>query len=465
MLNRSRHTSSTDTLASMKRLTRTILFLSGILIFVGITEVHAEDSNDLYKKWTIQYPVIDLLEPNNTLVIDYGVSALELASSNAYIQHNVYTRNCSGPDLSTYSEAIRSNIVDPVTGEHIVQLDPLLLAWNDDIFFANYTDQTAQMKFCLHYSLWNADGVEINYVYVLLTLNLNLAGDFGFTNLVFKTIEGAEEAKEEMLEGGFHTKKVQEKARVRVYLCDQDTHEEISPPPNGYGLGDTLSICVSATPNLLKEGMYLKGVDNFKWTRRYWKDGEWLIAEQWAVKDGVPDALSEYYCPPFALFCTFTTMLIADFFSAPGYVVGEGGAGVGFGLPAEWNATDHNATRTRILEESRTDITLRVGAPNVVRVRSLREDSSNLKLLILLRGLDDMPFLADVPVLLKPKRDNLWIVVTLMFMSGIGLGAYMWWKLWYRRSNIIEETMAHLKLQYSNLRGFSLGSEEEELHS
>lgn len=407
-------------------------WINTLLLVVAGTEVRG---SDLYNKWKIQFPVVSMVESTKTIVVDYGING-ELTSAN--IQRNIFTENCTGLDLTDYSYGILDDTLDAETGVHKIQIDPWLLAWDEDIFEANYDEQTAALKFCLRYSLWDDDSVEINYVYTLLTVQLNLGGQFGLTGLEFTTVEEVEETKAEQLEEGFKADpKPKTEARVDVFLCDPVTHVRTPPPLDGYGLGDVLSICVEATPNLIEEGLYLKGVRNFKWTRTYWEDGQWVTAEQYAVKDGVPDSLSTYYCPMGALFCTFTTMLIADFFSMPGYVVGEGGAEVGF-LPV--NSTD--ATRRNLIHEVETPLSLPSPMPNTKHLRinkgpssrrSLEGDTSRLRLLIFLRGLDDRPPVAEVPVL--QERTFVWPAAAAVLISALGLGVYLSWMRWQRQGS------------------------------
>lgn len=417
--------SSTNMFLPMKRLVPTF-----ILLVFSCTSINKVVEADLYNKWNIEFPSVTLIESNNTVVMDYGISSDELTSAN--IRKNIFTKNCSGPDLSDYSDGIRENTVDTNTGAHIFQIDPMQLASNEDVFEANYDNQTASMKFCLRYSLWSGeydddggDAIEINYQYTILTIDLVLGGTFGFAGL---RVNGPDDDDDKAV-GGFMAKDVNEIPRVEVYLCDPYTHQKTSAPVGGYGAGDVLSMCVEATQALIDDGMYLRGVENFKWTRQYLLNGVPTTAIQWAIKDGIPDPLSQYYCPMNALFCTFTTMLIADFFTLPGYVSGEGNAGVGF-------VRSRNRPHRGLGHERPTEL------------RSLQEDAqeqaSNLMVLVPLRGLDVVLPYDESPAIRDVRNTSLWLAAAVLICSFC-LGAYFWWKIWHRRSSSIIETLNILK--------------------
>lgn len=392
----------------MKRFLYTVILLLVGTLVIRITE--ADDfSSELYRLWQINVPNVTLLQSNNTIVVDYGISE-QLTLNN--IHTNIFTEDCEGPGLS---EGILEDTLDANTGAHVFQIDPFVLAQNEEVFEPHYFNNTASMKMCLRYSLWSpknsddSDLIEINYIYNILTIYFNLTADFSLCGFQF-TIPDEEKKP---LEPGFIVAEAVERHRADVYLCDPDTHERRSPPVDGYGVGDVLSICVEATQALIDDNMYIAGIKNFKWTREYLQNGVPTTADQWAVKDGVPDALSTYWCPWNALLCTFTTMLIADFFTTPGSVSGYGNADVGFGSRPNRNLV-HEKPTTNFLRSVQEES---------------KQESSNLAISIPLKGLNDgvLDVEEQIPTIEAVGNTSLWLAVAAVLVSALSLGAYVWW--------------------------------------
>ena len=397
----------------MKQLIHTsILIFFGVLTFGGINEVEAAD---LYNKWKIEYPNVTLISSNSTIVVDYGIRTNELTSYS--IQKNIFTTNCSGPDLSEYSEGLLENTLDANTGAHIFRIDPLLMAWDEDIFEPSYANQTASMKFCLRYSLWldddDSESIEINYLYTYLTLHFSMGTDFGIYGVLVDSGD-QDKPNEYVLQHEANTK-------IEVYLCDPYTHNRTSAPDGGYTAGDVIAICVEGTENLIEESLIVTGVENFKWTRQAVLNGVPTTMVQWAIKDGVPDPLSEVNCIVADYFCTFTTMLIADFFTQQGVVFGEGNVGIDFAS---------SMGLYRVLRNENSGAA--AAAESTHSLRLLEEDSaqqtSGLEFFIPVRGPEDVPSEGlQSPEI--PHTGNTWLflaIEALLVVIALCLSVYLW---------------------------------------
>lgn len=308
-----------------------------LLVFFAILtpytlEVEGSASEQLYHKWAIGLPTVSLGD-KNTFTVDYDINDDLLTPAN--VRTKIMTEDCMGPQIE---QGVRADYV-ATNGNHVFQLEIQQLTTNQTITTISEDRLSATMKLCLKYSLWSGDeeyAVEINNLYNILTVYMRLEDDYA-TDIglnvelwVWNDDEISEDDDEQEIE---KKKKLQkEKHILRCYLCHPVTHVPTFPPIGGYGLGDVLSICSEASQSVIDDNMFLKGVDNFLWRRTVTlRNGEKKIHEQWAVKDGVPDALSTYHCPHRALFCTFTTMLNAEFFMLPGVVEGIGSTALKFG--------------------------------------------------------------------------------------------------------------------------------------
>ena len=305
-----------------------ILAVLLVALVHGVFEVEGFTSN-LHRRWTISHPNVTFVQSNNTIVVDYGMSE-ELSSEN--VRTKIFTDSCEGPDLTL---GILEDTIDATTGAHVFQIDIPALIQNEEVTTIDISGRNATMRFCLLYSLWSGNeesSIRINYIHNILSVFLDTSQDIRVVAFLVNENEDDDSM------GDRHDHHEKEKHYLDVFLCDPITHEPTSAPIGGYSMGDVLSICATASQSIIDDAMYLKGVDNFVWRRTVWRGGVGYVTEQWAVKDGVPDPLSSYNCPMYALLCTFTSMLNAEFFVSEGFVEGVGSATLAF-----W----HSETRCR----------------------------------------------------------------------------------------------------------------------
>lgn len=408
-----------------------LIVLAVILTLVGIFEVGASET-DLHRLWDISYPNVTLIQENSTIIVDYGMS--EILSGEENVRKNILANpdSCEGPDLT---EGILLDTVDPITGAHVFQLNVSELVHNEEISTIDYDNDKGTMELCLFYSLWSGteeDAIEINSVYNTLYIYLSMDRGIQLDGFLVK-----DSPDDDDTDGDRHKHLETEKHFLDVYLCDHATYERTSAPVGGYGMGDVLSICAEATQSIIDDGIYLKGVDNFLWKRTAYRGALAFVTEQWAVKDGVPDGVSSYWCPQYALFCTFTTMLNAEFFMSEGFVEGIGSAALSFGVrkldPSAESLDDETPITIRTDNGSTT-------LPKAKLLRSLQEepdeDDSNMSILIPIRGPGTRPKLrtqssGDDLNTSKPllSRGTYWVLIS-AFLSVMVLGGFLAWREW-----------------------------------
>ncbi len=398
-----------------------------LVVFVGVVALRIFETEAfataLHKRWAIDFPTVALDEDSNTITVDYGISD-ELTSNN--VRTEILTEDCGGAEIT---QGILSDTVDPTSRAHEFRLDihPLVINETISTIFSSEEQTNATMKFCLKYALWTGDeeddsAIEINYLYNLLTVYLKYDGDFALDGFwvteYIPNDDDVDDDKKEKLE--------KEKHILQCYLCHPVTHVPTAPPPGGFGKGDVVSICSEASQSVLDDNMILKGVDYFVWKRTQIWGGIPIITEQWAVKDGVPDALSTYHCPPNALLCTFTTMLNAEFFTSAGSVEGIGSTTLEFGNMGrrKLEFRIRGFAPTLPSEEPEARELQGPGGPNMAMVLPIRGPEIRPRL--------NGPIQKDTILGLSPWL--LWLLVALVFMVVFGLSVGLYWTEWRRET-------------------------------
>lgn len=280
---------------------------------VNSTDIYG---SNLFDRWALQFPLINLVDENNTITMDYQISE-SLSSDN--IRAEIFTKDCEYPLLT---DGILSQTFN-AQGAHVFQIDVKPLVQNPEVF-DNKSDNPwqADMKFCLRYMLWSGPETDIsstmiNYVEVLLTVYFDLnAGIY----------VGISVDKKGKAEPGGDKNNITEIEGYEAdgFLCDPFTYERMETPESGFLPGDIICICAFLGEKAKEEGLYLKGLEEFKWNRDRISGGEVVRTTQYSVQDGISaNALTEYSCPTITM-CKFTTYLFADFYSLPGIVSGSG---------------------------------------------------------------------------------------------------------------------------------------------
>lgn len=102
---------------------------------------------------------------------------------------------------------------------------------------------------------------------------------------------------------------------LRGFLCDRDNVEIVDPLPIFQGA--PVKVCVTPRDEALADGVYMRAVDSFYWTRE-------TIYQAAIVPNQEAAPLTEITCVPGMIICSFLTLLKADFFYKLGQVYGAG---------------------------------------------------------------------------------------------------------------------------------------------
>ena len=419
---------------SIKPATRLLLLVLSVGLAVNIFQVEGLIHTDLHQKWAIAFPTVSLIQDNNTIIVDYDMHP-DLTAEN--VRTKLMTENCYGPEVT---QGILQNYVD-TDGEHVFQLDISQLVVNETISTISEDAQNATLKFCLMYSLWSGDeedyAIEINYIYNILSVYLSLDGAITMTiNVDEFTPSDDDDATDDKER---KEKLEKEKHILKCYLCHPVTHVPQPPPFGGFGLGDVVSICSEASQSVIDDNMFLKGVDNFLWRRTVMRGGIPFVTEQWAVKDGVPDALSTYHCPHRALFCTFTTMLNAEFFTMPGFVEGIGSTALKFGADRKLEVQMLDYEQAMNLRGMAASLP----SEEEERQRQLFDESTaNMAMWLPIRGPSPRPRLAEPKVEIEETKTAnywyIWLLISATFAVLFGVSASLFWREWHREHTMVK---------------------------
>lgn len=285
-------------------------------VLVLATAHGARILSSLEDEWRVQLPSVTIDSENNSVTMDFNVSDF-ISVENTRAE--IFKKDCEEPQLLDGINV--KGFTDPGILEF--QLDMKTMVKDPEIFsFVQYPSR-ASLDICIRYMLWTGpesdpDALEVNYFDTILTIYIDMIKGFVF--------EGDIEIEEKPPEYGDKNNITEEdEFEAAAYLCDSVTFEEIKAPNNGFIPGHFICICAEMNAKAIEEGLYLLGVAEFKWTRTYYEFGEPVTTVQYSIQDfDASDSLTIYDCPELATFCTFKTLLQADFYALPGDVFGEG---------------------------------------------------------------------------------------------------------------------------------------------
>jgi hypothetical protein len=192
------------------------------------------------------------------------------------------------------------------------------------------TGQKIQLKFCVRLSAFSANAlnpaaVEISYKQTTMTVDILQEGETGVDEFVLDAGEIVDETTEQLytLEG---------------WLCNETNHRIYDPLP--IYQGRLTRVCVTPNAEAQADGVYMRAIDSFYWTRD--------TIFQTAINPRQNAApLTEIECVPGMLICAFTTILRAGFFFKRGRV---GGAGIGWLQVRQCDTKSRDVFRSRYLK-------------------------------------------------------------------------------------------------------------------
>lgn len=103
--------------------------------------------------------------------------------------------------------------------------------------------------------------------------------------------------------------------KLRGFLCNETNQEIIDPFPIFQGM--LTKVCVTPIDEALADGVYMRAIDTFYWTRE-------TIYQPAIFPLQTPAPLTEVTCEPGMKICSFVTLLRGDFFYRLGRVYGAG---------------------------------------------------------------------------------------------------------------------------------------------
>lgn len=163
------------------------------------------------------------------------------------------------------------------------------------------------LRFCVRFSAYSAPTInpgamEIFYKETFLTVDIQQAGNVDVDGYVL-TPEDINQEEDTV------------SYKLRGYLCNETNHEIIDPIPIFQGM--LTKVCVTPTDRALADGVYMRAIDSFYWTRE-------TIYQTAITPHQTAAALTEINCEPGMIVCSFATILKGPFFYRLGRVDGAG---------------------------------------------------------------------------------------------------------------------------------------------
>jgi hypothetical protein len=164
-----------------------------------------------------------------------------------------------------------------------------------------------RLQFCVNLGAYSSPTVvpgalEIFRKVTSMDVLITQAGQIGIDNLVADP-NGPNEEEAEV------------RYRLRGFLCDENNDEIIDPLPIFQGV--LTKVCVTPVDEALADGVYMRAIDSFYWTRETFYQPAILPRQTVAP-------LSEISCVPGMITCSFVTLLRGEFFYRLGRVYGAG---------------------------------------------------------------------------------------------------------------------------------------------
>jgi len=182
---------------------------------------------------------------------------------------------------------------------------------------------SAEIRFCMRFGLWTTTAmgvttpVEVNFLETLVTLTVDLTDGFeiGAINVAPKNrlVRTANQAYE-----------------VRGYECNANNFDELTGTAKDRprNQGEIIHVCVTPEQEAITDGIFMRSVDEFAFTR-----GTTIRQSAVEANKAAGNLLTTYTpadCEG-ALVCRFSTILFAQFYATPGQVSGLGTASMQFG--------------------------------------------------------------------------------------------------------------------------------------
>ena len=246
----------------------------------------------------LNFPISDFIPYDHiqyTFWTTCGTDGVEITENKGYFQFEIDIDDESVPvgDGTSWRFMSVSMFFDPDK----IRSSPI---------FSKTSNLEEVIQFCVKAGAFSAPMVvpgSLEIFQKVTTINLLIAQDGSFSNKV--NVTAGQQGSEETSNAYF----------LRGYLCDLADEEIIDPLPIFQGA--PVKVCVTPQKEALADGVYMRAVDSFSWTRE-------TIYQAAIVPNQEPAPLTEINCEPGMIICSFITLLKADFFYKLGDVYGAG---------------------------------------------------------------------------------------------------------------------------------------------
>lgn len=280
----------------------TVSFLLGLSLMSCFDDIFTS-SQSLASKWSIEEPSHTFVDETNTFTITFAVdSSITQGNTGAII----YEKGCrdEGNELVDADGIVGlKTAVDTVgLATMTFDFDPKVLTDNSNIFTPFPDEARAEMQICALFMLQTDDGlIEVNYLETIITIFFDLTAGFEVEGISV----AAKEQPDDIGPVGFS-----KSYGIDAYLCDP-SYPETELTPSTFIQGSVISVCVTPAQEAIDDGLLMQSIDSFTWARGF--------IEQEAIGSSLvsPNALTSLSCTGLSLYCSFSSILYADFFTPP----------------------------------------------------------------------------------------------------------------------------------------------------
>lgn len=281
---------------------------------------HLEQTLD--QKWNISEPTFDYNALDFTL--DFLVSSF--IASDDMVQYTLMDQTCETPYTGSGLSGVKGGLTpvasSPDDSQEVgitVTIDPSVISQDTQVYSSGVVDnqQMAYVDFCLRFGLHTppagGEDIEVNYLEVVINLDVDLTDGFHIDYINVAALNRCEQQANDAYE-------------VEGYFCDEGS-EAVPLDQVILTQGQIVKVCVRPVQDARDASIRMRALRQFTWQL---SDGS---VQQPAIEDYNPasNGLTEMWCTPGYAICHFETIFFAAFFQNPGLVVGEGVADLQFG--------------------------------------------------------------------------------------------------------------------------------------
>lgn len=361
------------------------LFLSTLMASIAFTQArNLQVGSDLETRWALENPLTQYVAAENKFTMTYNEASSANTAGN--LKAAFFDGNCQDPVADgegvtpTQFKLIENMGITAVGGTALpvpimntaadakpvleFEVDTLTLANTDEIY--EVVDQgliddvdkpygaddmgKGVMTMCARFSLGYTTGTdyqEVNFIESVITIKYDLTAGFSVDAFAVeaKDKDAATAAKDSYT--------------VIAYLCDASTIST-DPVPDGAGgglmltgvpakitafapvdglpnpegsafaQGSLVTVCVTPDALTIADGIVMGAISDFTWVRDTTTQPAVETNTVTGAFEAASNGLSALSCVPQSVYCSFASILFADFYLAAGTVAGNGNANMEF---------------------------------------------------------------------------------------------------------------------------------------